>query len=100
MAAVCSAIRQAETMAFTQEIKTTSGSAAIEGILHKAGEQTTSSTFAGHINPITTIALLTDNASIEATYANVDMRLIVQALRADTEIQKQDLKEKRFFKPW
>ena len=60
----------------------------------------TSSAFAGDINPLTTIALPTDNAWVEATEDDADMRLIVQALREGTGIQKKDLREKRFFKPW
>ena len=45
--------------------------------------------FIGDINPLTTIACPTDNAWAEATDADADMRLIVQALLAGTEIQKK-----------
>ena len=72
LAAAFTSIRQAETLAATQETTATSRSAPLE-----VDEHPTSSAFAGDITPLTTIVLPTDNAWVEATEDDADMRLIV-----------------------
>ena len=93
LAAAMAAIRQAEATEAAHVYNSA-------GALGPTLPEVVTTAFAGAVNPLTTIALPTNEAWREATANDDDMRLIVNALVSGEVVNKMDLSEKRYFGEW
>ena len=93
LAAALAAIRQAEA---TERAHTHNTAGAVE----PNTPEVVTTAFSGAVNPLTTIALPTDDAWREASAEDNDANLIINALANGSTVAKKDLSEKRYFTEW
>jgi hypothetical protein len=93
LAAALAAIRQAEATERAHAYDTA-------GAVDPTAPEVVTTAFAGAVNPLTTIALLTDEALREASAGDNDINLIISALADGSTVAKKDLSEKRYFTEW